>query len=95
MGKTMIKRWGLCRIRKHPHAHGEDTQIQLIILVTEETPPRAWGRPLFRVADLNALETPPRAWGRHPERTARPVCRGNTPTRMGKTPPGLSDIEPR
>ena len=45
VGKTTSNRRQIRRCRKHPHGRGEDSDRALRVMLNEETPPRAWGRP--------------------------------------------------
>ena len=44
MGKTLKKNLFYLKIGKHPHVHGEDGLIVMVLELAAETPPRAWGR---------------------------------------------------
>ena len=45
VGKTFLEYMNKRLNQKHPHGRGEDAILFLVLLQTEETPPRAWGRP--------------------------------------------------
>ena len=44
VGKTWMYRLRARRVKKHPHARGEDKEALLYCRSPEETPPRTWGR---------------------------------------------------
>ena len=44
VGKTGGKKRVSVQNQKHPHVRGEDLPIEREKIITEETPPRAWGR---------------------------------------------------
>ena len=69
VGKTPCRHSTTMRGQKHPHVRGEDPRECGYILLHEETPPRAWGRP---------THVPPnkRLWRN------TPTCVGKTPSRL-------------
>ena len=44
VGKTPFRYGVQVRVKKHPHARGEDNLTQYIASLPPETPPRTWGR---------------------------------------------------
>ena len=47
VGKTVYSSGATLRDQKHPHGRGEDYAQNLLLHKDAETPPRAWGRPIF------------------------------------------------
>ena len=48
VGKTVTSLRVRFGFRKHPHMRGEDESYALADIIERETPPHAWGRPVFR-----------------------------------------------
>ena len=49
---------------KHPHGRGEDGSVAKHRTIEEETPPRAWGRPIDIIKDLGELGNTPTGVGK-------------------------------
>ena len=45
MGKTKVPNPACGQGEKHPHERGEDCCSSGVLIMEQETPPRAWGRP--------------------------------------------------
>ena len=59
VGKTKRGRPPLFKLEKHPHVRGEDGRSSCYWTAPIETPPRAWGRPLWnRKGVCNGGNTP-------------------------------------
>ncbi len=75
VGKTTRRLPGWAMLTKHPHTRGEDVEAMAPVWPMVETPPHAWGRPLFHGSGV-ALD------GNTPTRV------GKTPARLGMVQPG-------
>ena len=59
VGKTKSKKVKKSHKRKHPHARGEDYLSVCTVLLMLETPPRTWGRLLYRTSRTKAARNTP------------------------------------
>ena len=64
VGKTKTSKRGPSALKKHPHVRGEDDSIPLPPPPVEETPPRAWGRPVSDCSPLARLRNTPTCVGK-------------------------------
>ena len=60
------------RSQKHPHVRGEDGSAVMVIRGPRETPPRAWGRRVFRIATSSASRNTPTCVGKTSWKSANP-----------------------
>ena len=69
VGKTDGDRSPVCLLRKHPHGRGEDKALARQIQARAETPPRAWGRPVYAMSGLDWNGNTPTGVGKTPDAT--------------------------
>ena len=100
VGKT-ARRWGMNRPqRKHPHVRGEDPNAAGGRHEPQETPPRAWGRPLRKIRSICLYRNTPTCVGKtafpnklntynwkHPHVRGEDVAAAPEAPRLIETPP--------
>ncbi len=64
VGKTPARSGDFGPIEKHPHVRGEDTRMTGFRRSSQETPPRAWGRPKFYSDVIDPLGNTPTCVGK-------------------------------
>ena len=66
VGKTYEDKPTEYEQEKHPHERGEDLEYKAFQDENEETPPRAWGRPIVTVISLRVYRNTPTSVGKTP-----------------------------
>ena len=91
MGKTYRSFTLNTKLRKHPHTRGEDPLALVVILLSMETPPHAWGRRDLNEHNIKAFgNTPTRVGKTHQQgisendQEKHPHTRGEDTTAMRK-----------
>ena len=64
VGKTGFLAVGITSPEKHPHGRGEDASVMQWAIRREETPPRAWGRPVCNLDDERGIANTPTGVGK-------------------------------
>ena len=72
VGKTSKTQRAKHQRQKHPHGRGEDSGGVSAVSGVMETPPRAWGRPLFFIDAIFAGRNTPTGVGKTSPRHGRP-----------------------
>ncbi len=84
VGKTYRLFHQQLAIEKHPHVRGEDDNPFPRVILNRETPPRAWGRPIFFARMPDPLRNTPTCVGKTAARIARVHQLGKHPHVRGE-----------
>ncbi len=87
VGKTPARSGDFGPIEKHPHVCGEDTRMTGFRRSSQETPPRAWGRPKFYSDVIDPLGNTPTCVGKTGNSMASRGAHGKHPHVRGEDPP--------
>ena len=87
VGKTPARSGDFGPIEKHPHVRGEDTRMTGFRRSSQETPPRAWGRPKFYSDVIDPLGNTPTCVGKTGNSMASRGAHGKHPHVRGEDPP--------